>query len=194
MNGADLLAAYRGSPDRLITGRYYEAPSTNLGTVIPAEGQGFFVPIPQPVGFRIDDLTIEVTTVGTAGAVIRLGILDQGTDGQPDEVLRDAGTVDGTVLGFGTLAALVDAPVQRRLVFLASVVQGAAITRPVVRTMTGIALGPGGTTLTAELNVARGLLVTSLAAISGPLPAHPALSVSGGNFAPRVFMRGTQQW
>lgn len=46
----------------------------------------------------------QVTTPGSAGSVVRLGVRYAGDDGAPDALLVDAGTIDGTSATYQTIA------------------------------------------------------------------------------------------
>ena len=52
--------------------------------------------IPMDLGGPVDRIGAEVTTVGTAGAVVRLGIRHSNSTGGPGALLLDAGTISGT--------------------------------------------------------------------------------------------------
>lgn len=98
----NLLYASNGGPASMRVfqaGRYYpagsdQAPSTNTLTL----SQLYVVPFEAGEAFTATRIACEVTTIGTAGNVLRLGIYDS-NDGIPNNRLVDAGTVAGDVLG-----------------------------------------------------------------------------------------------
>jgi hypothetical protein len=77
---------------------------------------------------------IEVTTGGTAGAVVRLGIYNVATDGNlPGALLADYGTVVATGTGFQEKIIPGNQVLAPGIYFLAAATQGAAATRPILR-------------------------------------------------------------
>lgn len=78
-----------------VAGRWYPtALNGQLSTGAPGAASMFMVPtfVPNPAGVTATSIGIEVTTAGTAGHTVRLGIyLDE--DGMPGDLLLDAGTV-----------------------------------------------------------------------------------------------------
>lgn len=53
---------------------------------------------------RVDRIGLEVTQAGAAGCLVRLGIRRDNGYGYPGELLLDAGTIDGTVVGFNPIS------------------------------------------------------------------------------------------
>lgn len=116
-----------------LTGNWYHILSltTPNATSIPNEGEVRAGPFWVPSGARIDRLATETTVVGTAGAVIRLGLyLDDG-NGAPGALLLDAGTVDATLLGM--LEVTFAAITLPTFGWAVQAVQGGAGTRPTTR-------------------------------------------------------------
>lgn len=97
-----LLYATTGGPAsmrNIRTGRYYPAggdtgPAVNTLTL----NQLYVVPFEAGDAFTAVRISCEVTTIGTAGNVLRLGLYDS-LDGIPNNRLVDGGTVAGDVLG-----------------------------------------------------------------------------------------------
>lgn len=152
---------------------WYSVPSGNSGTAIPPEGQVSLIPIFIDRTVTVDRIAAAVTAVGTAGAVIRLGIYSSGRDGMPSTLLLDAGTISGesaTVQEININQVLTPGKY-----WLAAVVQGGASTRPTVRTST-TANQPG--LAAAAANTALGVVSLGLFAsnIAGALPANIAIS------------------
>ncbi len=88
--------ALRASPVLWMVGRWYSAQTVGTGTaaVTPAAGELRMTPVYLPVPRAIDRVGCNVSNVGTAGHVARLGVYnaDQAT-GLPATVFIDAGTV-----------------------------------------------------------------------------------------------------
>ena len=89
-------------PKKYKTGKYYIAPSsvvaTDSGLAVTLD-RVYYLPFPVGESLAIDRIACSVTTLGSAGAVVRLGIYSD-TDGIPDARVLDAGTVDATTTGF----------------------------------------------------------------------------------------------
>lgn len=175
------LAAMRASSG-FRTGYYYGTPGV-ASTVLLVQGQLSYVPLEVPKGETLDRLGIETTVVGTAGAVIRLGLYADDGDGAPGTRILDGGTVDGTILG--GLEATISQAVAEGPLWLAAVGQGSPATQPTVRAVTGFVAGIGTTSLSQAL--AARYVETG---ITGALPATATPGSSGGLGA-RVLVRAT---
>lgn len=92
-----------GYPAKYKTGKYYVAPqgrgSGADSGVAQTLDRVIYVPFPVGEALTADRIACSVTANGTAGAVVRLGIYGD-TDGQPDALIVDAGTVDSTTNGY----------------------------------------------------------------------------------------------
>jgi hypothetical protein len=91
-----------GYPRIFNTGSYYCAPSssfTNETTYAMPLNQVHYVPFAVGEAVTVDRILASVTTAGSAGAVVRLGIYAD-TDGKPAALLLDAGTIDSTTTGY----------------------------------------------------------------------------------------------
>ena len=90
-----------GTIGQLIKSGWYSSPPGGAANVAYSTGVMTYIPIIIPAqGATIDRIGVEVTTGGTAGAVVRLGIYEPGADGLPATKLLDAGTIDSTSTGF----------------------------------------------------------------------------------------------
>ena len=88
-----------------LTGTYVRCPISTSGvtTVVPTKDRSTFTAVFVPKGGAIDRVAIEVTTVGGAGSVVRIGLYAD-NNGAPSTLINDAGTVDtATATGFQTL-------------------------------------------------------------------------------------------
>lgn len=113
-----------------VSGRWYTAPCQPSTSSRP---NGYLTAIPFAVDrpLTITALGIEVTTVGNAGAVLRLGVYaDSG--GQPGTLLVDGGTVAADTTGVKTLA-ITPLALPVGFVYLAACPQNAATTVPSTR-------------------------------------------------------------
>lgn len=159
-------------------GWYYNPPG-GLGTTQPAESEGRYELFVVPRAVTVDRIGIHVTTAGTAGAVVRLGIyLDNGN------LLLDAGTVDATTTGWKEIA--IDQALPAGLVFPIAVVQGGAISRPQLRSLSGYSMGIGFAD--AASVIGAGGSGYAVSPIAGALPAV-GLAVTTGVSAVRIALR-----
>ena len=109
-------------------GWYLIAGTPGNSDAIPSEAVLNVVPLPPlTVARAFDRISVFSTLAGTSGAVVRLGIYASDSGGQPDALVLDAGTVDGTATGI--LAITISQTLQPGNYWLASVVQGGAGTR-----------------------------------------------------------------
>lgn len=114
------------------SGLYY-SPNflRGLGTALLAQGELRAALIGVQSTVTINSIACEVTTIGSAGAVIRLGIYRVGTDGFPTTLVIDAGTVDAATTGVKTIT--ISQVLTAGNYCLAACVQGAPATAPAVR-------------------------------------------------------------
>jgi hypothetical protein len=169
---------YKG---RMVSGDYYTGwrPSGQNLTLAEAEECGvIFVPA---VSVTLTRIAILVTSAGTAGAVIRLGIRAMNlSTWLPGNVLVDAGTVTGDSTGFKT-ATISLAVVANTPYFLTATNQGAPATRAQVACINA-ALPVHGATTAGSL---RQTFVKG--SVTGALDNVGSLSRSGNAF-PNVYV------
>lgn len=179
----------------LRSGGWY-APQCGLTTVLPSQGAIYYCPVWFAEETTLSNIGLEVTVVGSAGSVIRLGIYEDArpgwseSPGRPGLLLLDAGTIDGTTTNSGapqTLAAAVT--VGPGVVWFAACGQGSPATRPTVRATNGPTPIPIGTTATlASQNGLSGYFHNAGAAGALPtLAAGPTGGLSGQNAAARII-------
>jgi hypothetical protein len=114
----------------MIPAVWYQPHLGSISTGIRPEATLEVIPSPIARDCILDRIAINVTIVGTAGAVIRLGIWeDDGSGGYPGKLILDAGTVVGDS-GTGVKAITISQPVQAGLIWVGAAIQGAAGTRP----------------------------------------------------------------
>jgi hypothetical protein len=101
--------AHLGLPGILFTG---------VGTVTLAANRLLYAPLVLQHSLTIDLLSVEVTTAGAAGALIRLGLYQADIDNQPTDLVLDAGEVDGASVGVKTISVNISLSVGRYLLVL----------------------------------------------------------------------------
>lgn len=95
-----------------------------------ANGTLYFCPYLIAQQITVDQLGVSVTTAGSAGAVVRLGVYSANANGQPSGLLVDAGTVDATTSGFKLLLLAAPLILQPGLYWGALAGQGGPATVP----------------------------------------------------------------
>jgi hypothetical protein len=108
-------------PGRLRSGRYY-SPGSSRATNTPTLDQLNAIPIIIPRAVTLDRIAVEITTLGAAGAVVRLGCYTD-NDGIPDALIADFGTVDATTTGVKEIT--ISQTVNPGILWLARASQGA---------------------------------------------------------------------
>jgi hypothetical protein len=157
----------RAAPWTPLSGASYGAFSST--TTAPALDEVHFLSVYFPVPTSVAALRCEVTVAGAAGAVVRLGLYAQGSNGRPGALIVDAGTVSSESTGIKEIAVT---ETVEGLVWTAVVAQGAVST---LRSTAGAAI-PNETALSAgslALNVRSGPRQTG---VSGALPSTASAS------------------
>lgn len=136
----------------------------------------------------VDKLAVNITSAGTSGSVIRLGIyrITYNTVGVPvATLLYDAGTVAGTAITVAerTLAAPLAVEAGSTL-WLTATGQGTPGTQPIIATGSQGAVGLPWATATAALGTLGGLQATGN---PGALPTTPTIAAVAAN-TPRIAL------
>jgi hypothetical protein len=152
----------------------YYAPEGNRSTVTTVLNQMTAVPFFVSNTESFDRIGAEVTTVGTAGSVVRLGIYADSGVGQPGALVLDAGTIAGDVQAAAEITINVTLPAG--LYWLAAV--GQTIGTPIMRCLSATNTVPCGV---ATLAVATG---------ASPQMGHRMAGVTAG--LPNPFVVGGQ--
>ncbi len=84
-----------------------------------------------PAGYQITRLGVNVTVVGTTGAVVRLGVYDD-VKGVPTNLIADGGTQVATATGYSPITVAITIPTSGYY-HLVAVCQGAPATAPTIR-------------------------------------------------------------
>jgi hypothetical protein len=129
-----------------IGGGLWYTPNGSLGTAVISNGILTAIPFDVDRPIRVTDMAIEVTSAGSTGSVVRLGIYyDDGTGLFPKSggagLLIDAGTVDTSTTGVKTLNLAASVGKNAFLnnigrYWIATVGQGAPTTNPTLRVLT----------------------------------------------------------
>lgn len=172
-----------------VSGDYYQTPATAVNPGASAQGDMRLCPfwIPQAGGY--DRIVTEVTTIGEAGSLLRLGIYaaDPNT-GIPvaQAPLVDAGTVPGDTSG--TKEIVITASLPAGLVWLTSVAQNCPTTAPTVRLVT-VSAGLYPAVFTALASLASSGGAWQKTGATGALPAWSSVGSSGATVAPKLWLR-----
>jgi len=165
-----------------VTGRYYGSPKQGqVGTRALTADRIYHVLIPVPEAITITRIGVDVTTAA-ASTIIRLGIYTVGTDGLPDALVLDAGTVDSSSTGFKEIT--VSQALQGQYYFCA-VSDGT----PTVRAQ-NVSYIQGDDDLgfsSPSTRCLTGIYESSLG--SGALPSTSASSTVDANSNPRLWYR-----
>jgi hypothetical protein len=86
--------------------RWYTQSPNSHSNVTSTRGGNFIIYMPFVVvkTITIDRLGVEITSAGTAGSVLRLGVYSSTTDNMPNALLLDAGTVNANSATFQALS------------------------------------------------------------------------------------------
>jgi hypothetical protein len=115
-------------------GQWFANPHESIFAQTTTLNRALYVPIWIPADVTaVDGIQIEVTTVGSTGAVVRLGLhLPHATTKFPDARLIDGGTVDATsgggAAGVRSLTIASTAVTPNSLIYVSVVSQGATAT------------------------------------------------------------------
>jgi hypothetical protein len=135
----DLSRFYARNLSRHLSGCYYIATPAGAASTANTlgNGTGRFSPFPVPAAITLAKIGVEVTAVGEAGSVIRLGIYGDNGSGFPGPLVLDAGTVPGDAVA-AAAELTINQALQPGLYWVGGVVQGAPTTQPTLRTLTAI--------------------------------------------------------
>lgn len=179
---AAIAKAPPATPQPFITGRFYVVDNSNASTSILGEGDLELVWWPLPLNTVIAEIWEEVTIVGTAGAVRRVGIYDHSpTTGLPvGAALYDSGTVSAE--STGTKQNIISGGLTVATaygIWIGGVTQGAAGTRPQMRSLS---VGQRGMHASTASGITSVLAVGYRhASVSGALPTFSTTpTISGG--------------
>lgn len=196
LNSADAAATYTtraqaidGIAAGLIPGGYHSPISNATTTMGLGEGlmRGGLLIVGRSC--TLTEIGLEITVVGSAGSVIRLGLyLIPAGAATSAALLLEAGTIPGTAVGYAGIAISQAVNAGDKLLLMAAS-QGAAGTAPTVRGVTGaVPYFSHSTALTASQAAFVGMASTG---ITGALPATQALTSAGSPTVPKVLVKAT---
>lgn len=164
------------------SGRYY-GPTLDVssGTIAAVDGRMWVVPFEVGALTTFNAIATEVTTVGIAPALGRMGIYGT-VAGLPNNLLVDAGTFDPTILGAAEKA--INIQLSPGLYWLAFVSQGGG-TPPNVRGLGSASSQYVGHTANPLSNSYKSYRVD---AVNGALPANFGAPVADTT-APKLFLK-----
>jgi hypothetical protein len=170
----------------LLAGNYYAAISSTPSTVAMAEGRVAGSRFVVARTATITKIGLELTAAGAVGTVIRLGIYRIDLSTGAATLVIDAGTIDGTVLGYAELG--VSAPVtQGDTLILVACRQGGSATAPTVRSNSGSDPFWGDSNATTV--GATPIVGVQTNGVSGAFPTSFAPASLGSPASPRVLVK-----
>jgi len=168
-----------------VAGRYYEGGAASVATFQPANGTmraGFVIYVRRSQAF--DRIACQITTAGSAGALVRLGLYRWTVNGEPGVLLVDAGTVSAE--GAGVTEATISQTLAPGIYVPTLVTQGAPATLPIYRSI----LGHNGTMGHASGDFGAANNTFQATGTTGALPSPFATSPVGlGGGIPRLMLR-----
>lgn len=168
---------------------WYKPVAHNVTSLIPAEAVLYVVPFVIGRAAILDRIGTEVTVVGTAGAVVRLGIYHDSGQGYPGSLLLDAGTIDGT--SATSQAITIAQAIKPGLWWMAGAVQGAAGTRPTVRVINQGNWSIAGDPSAGAPNHLNQNAGYSQASVTGALPATFTATVTSTGSPISIVIRAS---
>ena len=167
----------------LTTNRWMISGPGNTGaTFVLNSNVGYFSPLLVTKSITVKAIGVDITSGGSAGALVRLGIYNDTGSGSPGTVLLDAGTTAAT--GTGAVSIGISITLTPGLYWLVAAGQGAPATQPTLEALFGGNPYVAVTSLTDGGNIGG----YQVAGISGALPGTP--SVSDANPVAMIGVQG----
>lgn len=135
----------------------------------------------------IDRIGSDISSAGSAGALLRLGIYADNGQGYPGALVLDAGTVDGTSATVSELTVSQVLPLG--LYWVGAVVQGAPSTQPTVRVLQSPLAFPLSRVGSSAPTAALAVVGYSQTSVTGALPSTFTTTIAPTTVAPRLFVR-----
>jgi hypothetical protein len=171
-----LLGAMSHIPRANYYSTTFGAHSTIVGTT--ANGVAYATPLLLGAPGTVTRIACEVTSAGSAGALVRLGIYADDGTGAPGALLADGGTIDGTSATFQEVTLGTPLALSAGRYWLAAAFQGAPTTGPTMRAAAGTAVVAAGSTSGAFGSpTAAGWTMTG---VTGALPTPWVISTTSG--------------
>ena len=165
------------------SGYYLSTATQSVTATTRGNNTALVSPVYIPRTCILDRISLEVTSAGSAGSVIRLGIYGSDSNGLPGPLLVDAGTIDSTGTGF--LEKTISLTVHPGVYWLAAVPQGSPTTAATIRVNMGAALGLG---FTSGTTISTGVPGYAMGLVTGALPTPYVIGSTATNTA-RVLVR-----
>lgn len=174
-----------GQPSSLVSGAWNTLGGTPSASSAMGNGTLRASPIKFDRAVRLDRIGAEVTTIGEAGSLIRLGIYRDNGNFYPGNLILDAGTILGDSAAIQAIT--IDQALAPGVYWLCAAVQSAPTTQPTVRiASTMIVPGPGALASSLSANTTMGV---SQAGVSGALPAAFTSTITVSGTIPRILWR-----
>jgi hypothetical protein len=169
------------------SGYWYGAMrSPSGGTAANGNGLATYTPFVVSAALTADRIGVIVTTAGSTGALLRLGIYLSDASGAPGKVYLDAGTVDATTTGLKAIT--ISKVLPPGLYWLACVCQGAPTTAPTVRLCQPLYPQADDSGTTAVNNQAPSGFYT-VSGVTGAFADSPTLSGIGSGGVANIQLR-----
>jgi hypothetical protein len=171
------------------SGHWYVATSANAtATAALTSGRLVLGQWYVPNSCTIDRIGAEVTTVGSAGSVVRLGIYADNGYGMPGSLVLDAGTIDGTSQTVQSITLGTPTSLSRGVYWFGAACQVADCT---VRSSAGAYSGYAYSFMTSAPTAGQTFGSYYQASVTGALPATFSTTPTIGtvNSSPRLHLR-----
>lgn len=125
------------------------SPMGSASTLTLVADKLYAIPVDLNDPQTLTAVSLEITSAGSAGSVVRLGVYADDGTGVPGSLIVDAGTIDGTILYATTPGQLVISKLRSvERVYLCAAGQGSPATQPTVRSINSNVVGVtrGGST------------------------------------------------
>jgi hypothetical protein len=156
-----------------------------VATLLQVDGEAYSAPMLIGSTTNIDRIAVSITTQGSVGSVVRLGIYKMRTDGSLLDLVVDAGTVDASTIA--SYEVTISATLTAGIYFFLATSQGNPATKPTLRTKQQHF--PIPTTATSFTNHITGTASVRFTGLTGAFPATLANGLASGNAPSYVSVR-----
>jgi len=168
---------------------HLNSPTTSSTSATLGNGSLRTTPVMLPA-ISIARIGAEITSAGSAGCVLRLGIYADNGSGQPGTLIQDFGTIAADAVALPEITLGTPLALAAGLYHIGAVLQGAPATQPTVRTASipdvpqGVLI-PMGTSIPAANTSVVG---NSMSSVTGALPSTFVVSGGTGSVV-RIFAK-----
>lgn len=176
-----------GSPSAVLTAAYYFVPYIGGLTTTNTWGSGNnrTTQWDVPNAVNLVRVGLEVTSAGSAGCVVRVGVYADDGFGRPGALVKDCGTIAADAIGV-VYSAVVNQALPAGRYHIGGTLQGAPATQPTIRTSNIPGIGPVAMPSGPGVNqVSWGYTQSG---INGALPANFVVGGTGG-VSPRFVVQ-----